>query len=305
MATILGLGGVTLDRIVKIPRMPGWDETEYISDYLVQQGGMAATAMTAAARLGESVEFVGGVGDDDAGRYLLQIFKHEQVATNQVRILQKASTAFSLILVHETSGKRTIIHHRGIQAQADLNIPRLTLAGISFLHLDGYWVKLALRTAKQAKTQGITISLDPSSKLLRDPEATELFHLVDYFMPGYTFATRLTGETDPARSTEKILTYGAKAVILTKGAEGCFIRTRDTYGHLPAFQIPAVDTTGAGDTFHGAFVAGLSKGYHLRQAARFASAAAALKCTKLGGQTGIPTLPETMTFLKSRGIVIC
>jgi hypothetical protein len=84
---------------------------------------------------------LGGVGDDDAGRYLLQIFRHEQIETSQVQILQQASTAFSLVLVHETFGRRTILHHRGVQAQADLSVPQVELAGVRFLHQSPYLKK--------------------------------------------------------------------------------------------------------------------------------------------------------------------
>jgi sugar/nucleoside kinase (ribokinase family) len=105
MAKILGLGGVCIDRLVKIPRIPGWDETEYVSNYAMQQGGMVATAMAAATRLGEDVEFIGGIGDDDSGQYALQSFKAAAIKTDQVKIFRGDSTAFSLVLVHESSGK--------------------------------------------------------------------------------------------------------------------------------------------------------------------------------------------------------
>ncbi|MBD3307914.1 hypothetical protein GF339_15895 [candidate division KSB3 bacterium] len=302
MANILGIGGICVDRLMIVPRIPDWDELEYISEYTMQQGGMVATATVAAARLGEQVEFIGGIGNDDGGRYHLEVLQAARVNTDRMRIFDGAHTAFSFVLVHEVSGKRTIIHYRGVQGKPDLGIGEIDLAGVQFLHLDGYWLEDALKTAQRAKSRGITITLDPSSKLLRDANAADLFRLVDYFMPSYTFARRLTGETDPALAAEQLLHYGGKAVIITKGEEGCFISTRDHYEHLPAFEVPVVDTTGAGDVFHGAFVAGLSKGYDLRQAAQFASAVAALKCTVLGGQSGIPTFQHTQAFLGERGI---
>jgi sugar/nucleoside kinase (ribokinase family) len=282
--------------------MPEWDEVEYISDYALQQGGIIATAMAAVSRLGENAEFIGGIGDDDSGQYVLRSFKDANIKIDRVKIFKGETTAFSLVLVHKTSGKRTIIHYRGVQAKSDLEIPTIDLSGTRFLHLDGYWIDTALQIARQAKQRGITITLDPSSKLLRESEAEGLFRLIDYFMPSYSFAKRLTGETDPFEAAGKILRYGARAVIITRGEEGCFIRTQEEGYHLPAFRVSVVDTTGAGDTFHGAFVAGLSKGYELRQTAQFASAVAALKCTKLGGQRGIPTFWETQTFLKEQGI---
>jgi sugar/nucleoside kinase (ribokinase family) len=168
--------------------------------------------------------------------------------------------------------------------------------------LDGYWFETAMRMAQHARVQDIIITLDPSSRLLHNPQAPELFRYVDYFMPGYALAHRFTGEADPFHAATALLRHGFRAVIITKGEAGCFVATPEEHYHLPAFEVPVIDTTGAGDTFHGAFVAGLSKGYHLRQALQFASAVAALKCTKLGGQAGIPTFQETQRFLTQHGL---
>jgi len=294
---------VCIDRLAIIPRMPGWDEVEHISRHLMQQGGMVATAMVAAARLGEEVEFLGGIGDDDAGRYALDVFKKERVGTQRLKVFQNEATAFSFVLVHAESGKRTILHSRGVQEKLSLDISDVDLSDVAVLHLDAYWFETALKWAKAAKRQGVTVSLDPSSKLLRKVDADALLPYVDHMMPSADFARKFSGEDAPFEAAKHFLAYGARAVIITKGKDGCFIGTPDEQCHIPAFEVPVVDTTGAGDTFHGAFAAGLNKGYSLQQAAQFAGAAAALKCTKLGGQTGIPTLPETRDFLQQRGIV--
>lgn len=299
MAEIVGLGGICFDRLMTLPRMPDWDETEYITETLAQPGGMVATAMVAAARLGEAVEMLGGVGRDEAGWAAVQGLREAGVAADRIRIFPDEATASSVILVHETSGKRTILHQRGVQARSDLGIEAPNLTDVRFVHLDGYWMDTALRLAARARAQGITISLDPSSRLLHGPEASALLRLVDYLMPGAECARRLSGERDLQRAAARLMQYGGRAVIVTNGAAGCFVQTADQAYHVPAFEVPVVDTTGAGDTFHGAFVAGLSKGYDMRRAVTFASAAAALQCTQLGGQTGIPTFEATHHFLST------
>ncbi|PIE34150.1 hypothetical protein CSA56_08405 [candidate division KSB3 bacterium] len=305
MVKILGVGGVCIDQLAVVPRMPKWDDVEHISRYMMQQGGIVATAMVAAARLGEPTEFIGGIGDDDAGQYALKHFEQEQVEAKRVSIIEQAHTAFSFVLVHEKTGKRTIIHHRGVQRLAALPLPPLDLTGIEFLHLDGYWIETALQTARQAKTLGITTIIDPSSICIhKTPQNEELLTLMDYIVPGAGFATAFTHKTQPAETAKVFLQYGCKAVILTNGEQGCLVFTQDGHDHIPAFPVSTVDTTGAGDTFHGAFVAGLSKGYPLLKAVQFASAVAALKCTKLGGQSGIPTFQETQEFLAERGVTL-
>ncbi|GAK53223.1 PfkB domain protein [Candidatus Moduliflexus flocculans] len=303
MAAIVGLGGVCLDRLAILPRMPGWDEVEHISSSATQLGGMVATAMVAAARLGESAEMIGGVGNDDAGRYALETLKREGVITQNMQVIDDEATAFSFVLVHQETGQRTILHQRGVQAGEELPPATFDLAGVRFLHLDGYWFRSALRAAQQAKAHGVTVTLDPSTRLLH-ADAEELFYCVDYFMPGIAFVEQFMAEREPFRAAKTLLKYGGKAVILTNGAEGVYVCAPDDEFHIPAFRVPVVDTTGAGDVFHGAFVAGLQKGYALRQAVTFASAVAALKCTKLGGQAGIPTFQETLEFLERQGFAV-
>lgn len=300
MAKILGLGGVSIDLIGTVARIPDWDEVEYIAEHQKQQGGMVATAMAAVSRLGGNAEFIGGIGQDELGMYALQCFQKSEIHTERVKCFPEQSTAFTFVIVDEHSGKKAFFHYKGVQNNAELGIQDIDFTGVQFLHLDGFWFDTALRTARHAKEQGITITLDISPNN-NNPQITELFQVADYIIPSYIFARRFTGEHDPFRAAQHFLQYGAKAIILTQGEEGCFVQTQEEAYHLPAFTVPVIDTTGAGDTFHGAFLVGLSKEYELRQTVIFASAVAALKCTKLGGQAGIPTFKETLRFLQKHG----
>lgn len=300
MAEILGLGGVSIDLIGRVSRIPAWDEIEYIAEHQKQQGGMVATAMTAVSRLGTDAEFIGGIGEDELGTYALQCFQKSGIHCERVQRFPGQSTAFTFVIVDEHSGKKAFLHYKGVQNNAELGTQHIDLSGVRFLHLDGFWFDTALRVARQAKQHGITITLDisPNNK---HPQIRELFQVADYMIPSYMFAQRFTGEHDPFLAAQHLLQYGAKAVIITQGEEGCFLRTPEETYHLPAFTVPVIDTTGAGDTFHGAFLVGLHRGYDLRKTVIFASAVAALKCTKLGGQAGIPTFEETQQFLQKQG----
>lgn len=300
MANIVGIGGVSIDLIGTVPRIPDWDEIEYIAEHQKQQGGMVATAMAAVSRLGGDAEFIGGIGQDELGSYALQCFQESGIHCERVKRFLDQATAFTFVIVDEHSGQKAFFHYKGVQNNAGLGIEEIDLTGVQFLHLDGFWFDTALQTARHAKEQGITITLDISPNN-NNPRITELFQIADYIIPSYIFARRFTGEHDPFRAAQHFLQYGPKAVILTQGEEGCFVHTQEGAYHLPAFTVPVVDTTGAGDTFHGAFLVGLSKGYALRQTVIFASAVAALKCTKLGGQAGIPTFEETQRFLQKHG----
>lgn len=297
---ILGIGGVTVDRVLAVPEMPKWDETIYVSGMTVQQGGMVATAMVAASRLGVQAEFIGGVGDDAEGDFVLRSFQREDVDAARVRVFPGGTTGGSTVLVHESTGRRTIIHHRGVQEGERLDIGDIDLAGVSAVHVDGLWPATAREVLERSRAAGIVTVMDPSSSVHVNL-ALELLPVVDYCIASLHYATALTAESRSSDAAAGLLGYGCRTAIVTDGERGCHVRTASEAFHVPSFPVVAVDTTGAGDTFHGAFIAGLMRRYTVGDALRFASAAAALQCTRLGGQEGIPSLEQTLCFLAARG----
>jgi sulfofructose kinase len=303
MPDIMGLGYVCIDLLGIVPRIPGIDESVPMLETSRQQGGLTATALVAAARLGASVGFAGAVGDDEFGKLCLQIFENEGVDASQTVIVPGGTTAFSFVLIDEKTGKRTIISYGGSYWQSNtvVNVPDLT--GVKFLHVDGAWGRTTVNAARLARERGIIVTLDPSSGNYSD-DMIELLKLTDYAIPPYEFGKDLTGLSDPMAAARKLLDYGPKAVTITCGEHGSFTATREESFETPAFKVKAVDTTGAGDAFHGAFVVGLSRGYDLQTTAMFASAVAALKCTRIGGQAGLPTSQEVSRFLSERGLTL-
>lgn len=306
MKKILGLGGVTTDQIGLVDHIPSSDEVIRLREYRLQQGGMVATALVAAARLGAKTEFLGAVGDDQNGRFALERFAAEGVCSGGVQVFPGGISAFSFILVEGISGKRTIIHEPGVQRNRKLEDPPGGLpelfSGVGYLHLDGFWMDTAVRVAEKAKESGIPITLDIGQNQ-RDPEIETLLSLADYVIPSLAFSRRYTQCEQGQSAAQALLKYGAQAVIQTLGEQGAFVATRDGQNFsVPAFPVPVVDTTGAGDSFHGGFLFALSRGYPLQQGVVFASAVAALKCTRLGGQAGLPSYPQVQRFLSDRGI---
>jgi ribokinase len=289
-----------------VDHIPGSDEVIRLQQYRIEQGGMIATALAAAARLGAEAEFLGGLGDDANGRFALDRFAAGSVDAKSVRIFPGGISAFSFILGERDSGKRTIVHEPGVQRNRSLDIPKedlpALLSDVGYLHLDGYWMDTAVEMAQAARDMGLTVTLDIGQNQ-RDPRIETLMGLASYVIPSLPFARRFTGFQRVEESANALLRYGAEAVIQTRGERGVFVLTSD--GHrftVPAFEVPVVDTTGAGDSFHGGFVFALSRGYSLEEAVIFASAVAALKCTHLGGQSGLPSLPQVRDFLTERSI---
>lgn len=306
MKKILGLGGVTTDQIGVVDHIPSSDEVIRLQEYRLQQGGMVATALVAAARLGAETEFLGVVGDDQNGRFALDRFAAEGVGTAGVRVVPGSISAFSFILVEKASGKRTIIHEPGVQRNRRLDDPpadpSVLLSGVGYLHLDGFWMDTAVALAEKAKEAGIPITLDIGQNQ-RDPKIETLLTLVDYVIPSLAFSRWYTQDEEGQGAAQALLRYGARAVIQTLGEQGAFVATREGQRFtVPAFPVQVVDTTGAGDSFHGGFLFALCRGYPLHEAVVFASAVAALKCTCLGGQAGLPSYPQVQRFLSDRGI---
>jgi sulfofructose kinase len=298
---VLGLGGVTVDQIGVVPHLPRSDEAMRLLEFRRQQGGMVATALVAAARLGCPAEFLGAVGDDPNGRYVLESFREEGIECSNVPEVPGGVTAFSWILVEQGSGKRAILHEPGVQRSDRLDSPLPELPEKGLLHLDGFWMHSALDLARRARERGLIVTLDVGHNQ-HDPRIEELLRLVDYAVPSLAFARRFTGVEEVPTMAERLLRLGPRAVILTLGELGSYTLTATGESYrLPAFQVEVADTTGAGDAFHGGLLFALRRGYPLRRAVQVASAVAALSCARLGGQSGLPRLEELKRFLSGNG----
>jgi sulfofructose kinase len=294
----IGIGGVTVDQIGVVDHVPGPDEVVRLQEYRLEQGGMVATALAAVARLGGAAEFIGSVGDDQNGAFALRSFRRAGIRTRRVRVVPGGTSAFSFVIVEKHSGRRSIIHEPGVQRATRLPGATPDLTGARFLHLDGFWIETAIEAARQAKERGIAVSLDVGHNQAH-PRIGELLALADYLVPSLAFARRYTGAEDPPEAARRLLATGAGAVIQTLGERGAFAAAAGGEEFtVPAFAVQVVDTTGAGDSFHGGLIYALGQGRSFRDSVRFASAVAALKCTKLGGQQGLPSMEEVQALLR-------
>jgi sugar/nucleoside kinase (ribokinase family) len=258
--TICAIGGVTVDTLLTIDAIPDWDSTSYVSSRLVQQGGMAATAMAAASALGCHCRFYGATGNDHNGAFIRQVFRTHGIECH-LQIFDEGGTAGSTVLVEKSSGRRIILHHTSIQVHDSLDLT-IDLAGVHWLHLDGYWLTTALAAARQAKAQHIPVSIDPSSRLLTHPRGGELLQLADWLIPGRRFAEKLTSCTDMAHAATDLAERHPASIIVTDGEHGCWLAAgNEEPRHIPAFKVDVRDTTGAGDVFHGAFIAAMLQEY--------------------------------------------
>lgn len=294
---VVGLGYSSLDYLGLVPRLPTLDESIPLLEFAKQGGGPVAQALVTLARLGASVGYVGRIGDDAAGRLMRASLVEEGVDVGRLQIEPGATSQESIILVDETTGKRSICAHRG--SASEVSTAGLDLAYLCsgrFLHLDGHSRDAALVAARAARAAGVAVCLDAGYP---DPRLTELVGATDVLIAGERFAR--AAAVDPRAAAARLLAMGPRIVVVTRGEHGSLTRTADVEFTTPAFRVPVVDTTGAGDVFHGAYLFGLLRDWDLERVAEFAAATAAIKCTKLGGRAGIPRFDAVTGFLRRHG----
>ena len=300
----VGIGYCGLDTLCMVPHIP-IDEKVQISRLLIQGGGPAATATVAAARLGLRAVFVGAVGDDDRGGAILHEFEREGVDTGYISRRPGAESAAAFCWVEEASGRRSIAWTRG-SAEAvradELCVELAASAGV--IHLDGHQAAAAMRAAEVAQDRGIPVFLDAGSVL---PGIAELMARCDVVIASQTFARRFTGQDSPEKAVRALRECGSRWTGVTLGTAGSLGYDGERLVRAGSFPVTVVDTTGAGDVYHGAFAAEylelLRAGHDvpdMGQCMRFAAAAAALKCRRLGGRSGIPSRQDVVGFLASQ-----
>ncbi|HNT75034.1 MAG TPA: PfkB family carbohydrate kinase [Anaerolineae bacterium] len=304
---IIGLGMACLDILIRLKDMPTWERGARLNAMAIEGGGPVATALVAAARLGVPTGFVGTYGSDRLGQIKLQTLLEHGLDVS--RALQRPGPDDQVVLVHvhAETGERVFsgTHYAQRRPLTPDELDREYLTAADYLHLDGMHADAALEAARWMHEAGKTVMLDGSAT--RGPVSEKMRALVgaaDILICGTGFGPALTGLSDLWDAGAAILDMGPRIVVQTEGKDGSYTVTRDERFHVPTFDVDVVDTTGAGDVFHGAYLVGLLHGWDLHTVAVFSTAVSALKCTQLSGRRGIPTYEETLAFLRQRGVFI-
>jgi ribokinase len=295
---VVGVGYCAFDYLGIVGRYPALDEKMRMDQFAMQCGGVTATAMVTVARLGGRASYIGKVGGDDFGSRILSALQSEGVDVGSCVVDSEAASPFGFVVVDKTTGKRTIFWTSSGMRLEPGEICRADVLAGTVLHIDDHHADAALLASSWAKEAGIPVVMDAGSVR---PRSAEVVEKVDCLIMSSTFARDFTGESDPEKSAVSML-ESRRISAVTLGDHGCVYATRDGVAHQPAFPVEVVDTTGAGDVFHGAFSFGLSQGWEFARIIEFASATAALKCSQLGGQAGIPGFREVRDFLDSKSI---
>lgn len=304
---IIGLGMCTLDVLVRCKDLPTWEGGTRISAFGFDGGGPVGTAMVASAKLGTRVGFIGTAGNDAPAEFKLRSMRECGIDLSRMVYRDAPEDQVVVVNIHAETGERIFsgVQRWGEEPIRLEELDRDYIAAADYLHLDGFHSAAAIQAAQWMRAAGKTVVLDGHKT--DGPVREHLRHLiphVDVLISGSGFARHLTGIDDIWQAGAAILALGPRIFVQTEGIDGSYTITAQEQFHTPVFCVDVIDTTGAGDVFHGAYIVGLLRGWSLRQIALFSTAVSALKCMQLGGRGGIPCFDAVMAFLHERGVTI-
>jgi len=285
--------------------MPTWGKGGLVDAFTMQGGGPAGTAMVAASRLGAATGYVGTIGNDHVAE-----LKRKSLIMYDVDISRIVERPFPenqviFVYVNKETGERVfaLLENYLDSPVMPAELDRDYLTSADFLLLDGVYPEASLQAARWMREAGKTVVIDmwKTNELVPDWKR-KLVALTDIVICGEGFAAAYSGEHDIYKAGRAMLASGPRIVVETVGESGCYTITETEAFHTPAFDVTVVNTTGAGDVFHGAYITGLLKEWDLRTVARFASAVSALTCTRLGGLDRFPSYADVVSFLNMHNI---
>ena len=295
---ILCAGIAVQDIVMRVENFPSPGTKVGASDFIVTGGGCAANAALAVARLNGRAAFAGPLGgtNDAVSERILVDLVAEGVDCSGVTRVDGGTASVSLILL-DAAGEKTIATRRGkglgqtLPADADKLV-----ADADAVLVDNRFPEFVTAVCRAAKARNIPVVIDLD--LATRPDDA-LLKLGTHVIASTEALRETTGFGEPATGLRRLAEHMTSFLAVTDGPNGVYWLDADNLRHMPAFAVTAIDTLGAGDTFHAAFALAIAEGRETTGALRFASAAAALKCTTFGGAAGSPRRAETDEFLKA------
>ncbi len=296
MTGVFCLGISTLDYVYSVETMPTRGEKYRSKGLAVVGGGCAGNASVAIARLGGRCWLATRLADDLTGDQIVADLAAEGVETGFARRVPGLRSPVSAILV-DAQGERMVISYSDTEMPEDPDwLPTALPEGVGAVLADTRWGEGALAALRLARQAGVPGVLDGDRK----PPHPDLVGTASHVAFSAQALRELSGEDDPRLGLARVARGGPTWLAVTLGQEGVLFVENGEVAHVPAFAVETVDTLGAGDVWHGAFALALAEGQGERAAIRFASAAAAIKCTRFGGRAGAPRRAEIEAFLAGR-----
>ena len=298
---VVGVGANSVDLVNVLPATPD-PRVAALAKLRVRRqvvccGGQVATAMATCAALGLRAKYVGATGSDENGRLVRQALSERAIDVSDV-VTREGRNQFAVILLDERTGERIVLWDRDDRlALREAELPAGALAAAKVVHVDDVDEDTAIRAARIGRDAGrvVTSDLDRLTGRTEELVAAVTVPIFAEHLP-----PELTGEPDQERALRKLRRRHDGLLVVTLGPDGAMALDGDALHHVPAYEVDAVDTTGSGDVFRGGFIAGLLRGWPVDEVLRFANAAAAVSCTRLGALNGVPA-PGEVSRLVGRG----
>ena len=294
---VLGVGCNSVDYVYRLPASPRADSPNAklrISSHQAMCGGQMATAMAACASLGLRAAYLGSVGNDHNGRLVISELQQRGVDVSPV-MTRECPNRFAVIAVDETSGERIVLWDR--DALLNLGRPDIDpwlVRSARVLHVDDEDQDAAIDAASIGRECGVRVTSDIERLTAR---TRELIDAVSIPIFAQHLLPALTGELDPEKALRSVCRPHHEMLCVTLGAGGAMLLKDDELFVEPAFDVVAVDTTGAGDVFRAAFIVAMLDGKPPRDVLRFANAAAAASCSRAGAIASVPSRDEVRRVL--------
>jgi sugar/nucleoside kinase (ribokinase family) len=294
---VVGVGLNATDTLLQVAQYPRCGGKVPFENEVLSPGGQVATALAACAKLGLRTKYIGAVGDDERGRIQLASLRDAGMNLDDVQIRQGCPNQSAYIVVDRSSGERTVFWNRPdcLTINPDSITPEKIACG-RLLHIDGHDTPAVAKAAALARAAGIPVTVDVDTIY---PGFEQVLESVDYLVASAEFPSRWTGEPDPFRALEEIRAqHGVRVAAMTLGASGALALSAGGFVYSPGFMVNCVDTTGAGDVFHGAFCYSVLAGTPLGETLEFSNAMAALNCAQMGARGGIATAAEVRVLMQ-------
>jgi sugar/nucleoside kinase (ribokinase family) len=291
---VVGIGANSVDFVTVVPAFPrpeGWHSKMRIRRHLVSPGGQAATTTAACAKFGLRAKYIGAIGRDENGARVREALDGIGLDSSGL-VPQDARNQYAVIVIDEQTGERAVLWDRdeALRLQPE-DVPLDVIASARLLHVDDVDQDAAIRAAQHAYSLGLPVTSD----LDRMTDRTEeLVMAVSCAIFADGLPEQLTGERDHERALRRLRKRHDGLLVVTVGRQGAVALDGDRFLASPGFAVNAVDTTGSGDVFRAGFIYGLLNGWPTDRLLRFANAAAAVACTRVGAMASIPTLDEVL-----------
>ena len=294
---VAGVGLNATDTLILLSHFPAYAGKVAFDEEILSPGGQVASAMVTCANLGLRVKYIGTMGDDERGRIQMESLRASGINLDDVEVRAGCANQTAYILIDRSTGERTVLWRRDDCLRLDpAAITPERICNARLLHIDGHDTAAVARAAALARGHDIPVTVDVDTIY---PGFDQVLPHVTHLVASSEFPTQWTSERDPFKALAMIQDeYRIPVAAMTLGAHGALARVDGRFIYSPAFVVNCVDTTGAGDVFHGAVCYAVLQQMPMRETLEFANAMAALNCTALGARGGIATVQEARALME-------